>query len=330
MNKLENPVQISLNKNNQYRIEIDGKAQQCETLHSRKVFRKFLENNFKQSFTLVRDTKTAKMYPDEFHTYIVITEGDFKGSFACINDLGALMSLFDKDGKKGEKWIITTGNPCNDVADFSEYDAKRWIVNKPYEKFQAKVAQGKQNHFFSALKLYKRDCKDRGVVLSAIASLLAMLSEEERELVNLNADMIIERNANEPVKTKKAKKSNAKSKKTVELDQSEQLDDDAISMLLESLNAPNEVEEQNTVEEPKEANQASEELQTEALESPIVDNYDKLVIDTKNDKNDFVSSNRADLDWGRIVEANRANGHSFDWDAYNKEQDAKLENEYYY
>ncbi|EMU5562137.1 hypothetical protein WN238_001471 [Vibrio parahaemolyticus] len=186
MKKIEYKTNVFLNINDEYRIEINGQKNEYEQFTKRSSFVKYLKENYRSAYSRLNDQKTRTMYKGDWDAFIVITSGQWAGSFAMVNTLESIMSRYDSS-KKRNAWTITKGNKANDVEGFSPFDKQKWTINKDYEKFTKKVVSGSVNHFYSAKKIHGDQAMPR------LASLLALYSDEEIEQLLHMRNEVLER-----------------------------------------------------------------------------------------------------------------------------------------
>lgn len=177
MKKLQYDIQVNLNINNEYRITISDSKPKYKQFGNLKELKKFVNTEeFIHIYKRLRHRSTLNFYNGEYDAFILITSGKHKGSFCCVSDLSCLMTRYNEEGKKGDKWTMTKSNKVNHVSGHSAYDQKRWAVNKPYEDFKTKIANGKVNHFRQAYDLHQKDNNDAD---QRLAQMLATLSPEQ-------------------------------------------------------------------------------------------------------------------------------------------------------
>lgn len=200
MKTIEIKTEVTMNIRDEYRIEINGVKQTYKTFPTVKAMKKFAkENEFTKTYNRLDHRSSCGLYNKEkYDVVILITRGKYAGSFACVNDMGGLMSRLDNTKTRGA-WTMTAGNSANDVSKFSEFDKTRWTINKDYEKFKAQATTGKGslNHFAQAKKLHDSTWKMR------LAQFMATLTDEELAEVGMERQHIIERRVDAPVKAPK-------------------------------------------------------------------------------------------------------------------------------
>ncbi|PKQ78978.1 hypothetical protein CJP16_09500 [Aeromonas sobria] len=195
-------TEVVMNIRDEYRIVINGEVpahQQFDTIKQMKKYAK--ENDFVKTYNRLDHRNSCSFYNQEiFSKVILITEGEFVGSFACVNDMGGLMSRLDNSAKRNA-WTMTRGNKGNNVEGHSDFDKTRWVINKNYESFTKQSIEGKGslNHFKQSKKLHGDSWKFRLAQFMATLS-DAELAEVERERVVIsNRTVTIEEQNIEPV-----------------------------------------------------------------------------------------------------------------------------------
>jgi hypothetical protein len=195
-------TEVVMNIRDEYRIVINGEVpahQQFDTIKQMKKYAK--ENDFVKTYNRLDHRNSCGLYNQEnFSKVILITEGEFVGSFACVNDMGGLMSRLDNSAKRNA-WTMTRGNKGNNVEGHSDFDKTRWVINKNYESFTKQSIEGKGslNHFKQSKKLHGDSWKFRLAQFMATLS-DAELAEVERERVVIsNRTVTIEEQNIEPV-----------------------------------------------------------------------------------------------------------------------------------
>lgn len=242
MKTIEIKTEVTMNIRDEYRIEINGVKQTYKTFPTAKAMKKFAkENEFTKTYNRLDHRSSCGLYNKEkYDVVILITRGKYAGSFACVNDMGGLMSRLDNTKTRGA-WTMTAGNSANDVSKFSEFDKTRWTINKDYEKFKAQATTGKGslNHFAQAKKLHDSTWKMR------LAQFMATLTDEELAEVGMERQHIIERRVDAPVKA--PKKAKAPKKVAVKpLDVQVELDNvDDVMAEFDAITMPNAAEIKN-------------------------------------------------------------------------------------
>ncbi len=179
-----------MNIRDEYRVTINGDTPahaQFDTIKQMKKYAK--ENGFIKTFNRLDHRNSCNFYnAEKFSKVILITEGEFAGSFACVNDMGGLMSRLDNSAKRNA-WTMTRGNKGNNVEGHTDFDKTRWVINKDYEAFTKQSTEGKGslNHFKQAKKLHDDSWKFR------LAQFMATLSDAELAEVDRERVVIADR-----------------------------------------------------------------------------------------------------------------------------------------
>ncbi|MGL5396286.1 hypothetical protein [Aeromonas veronii] len=190
MKSIKFKTEVHMNIRDEYRVTINGDTPahaQFDTIKQMKKYAK--ENGFIKTFNRLDHRNSCNFYnAEKFSKVILITEGEFAGSFACVNDMGGLMSRLDNSAKRNA-WTMTRGNKGNNVEGHTDFDKTRWVINKDYEAFTKQSTEGKGslNHFKQAKKLHDDSWKFR------LAQFMATLSDAELAEVDRERVVIADR-----------------------------------------------------------------------------------------------------------------------------------------
>ena len=176
-NKIQHKTEVALNINGEYRISINEQKHTYEWFSTKTEFMRYVKENFKSVHSRLRDAKTLSKYKGDWDAYIIITSGEYKSSFAMVNQLGSVMSRFDST-KTRNAWTMTSGKKARAVeGQGNHFDVRQWSINKDYEKFTKQKVNGRKNQFGVAAEVHGKEWEN------ALAEMLVSCTEEERNKV---------------------------------------------------------------------------------------------------------------------------------------------------